>query len=357
MKKILFWWQFLWLTLFTIGSNTAMAIDYPNFQEGNWIAKDFKFHTGEVLPELKIHYRTLGSPRAQAVLLLHGTTGSGANFLAPTFADVMFGPGQPLDATKYFIIMPDSIGAGDSSKPSDGMRMKFPKYNYDDAVLAQYLLITQAFNINHLRVIIGNSMGGMQTWIWGISHPTFSDLLVPMASMPSPMSGRNWMLRRLIIDSIRQDPQWMQGNYVEQPRSYQFASTFYSIATNGGTLGLQSKTPTSQAADEYLNQALTRPMKGDANDALYQWESSRDYDPSASLEKIKSRVLAINSLDDERNPPELGFLEKGLQRIPHAQSFLIKATEKTTGHTTVSLANLWKEAFFKVLQATPPLNQ
>ena len=333
-----------------------MAIDYPNFQEGTWIAKDFKFHTGEVLPELKIHYRTLGKPSSPAVLLLHGTTGSGANFLAPTFADEMFGPGQPLDASQYFVIMPDSIGTGGSSKPSDGLRMRFPQYNYDDAVLAQYRLLTEALNIKHLRAMIGNSMGGMQAWIWGITYPKFADLLVPMASMPSAMSGRNWMLRRLIIDSIRQDPQWMQGNYVEQPPSYQFSSTFYSLATNGGHLGLQSKAPTRAAADEYLNQALQRPMTGDANDALYQWESSRDYDPSASLEKIQSRVLAINSLDDERNPPELGFLEKGLQRIPHAQSFLIPGSDKTTGHTTVSIAKLWKEAFLKVLTTTPPLN-
>ena len=214
---------------------SAFAQNFPNQKYEVWPAKDFRFHTGEVAPRLNIGYNTIGNPSGEVIVILHGTTGTGAGMLSSAFGGELFGPGQPLDAAKYFIVLPDSIGTGKSSKPSDGLKAQFPKYNYDDMVAAQYRLLTEKLNLKHLRMVLGNSMGGMQTWLWGVKYPNFMDILVPMASMPSEMSSRNWMMRRLIIDSIRNDPEWMGGNYVKQPRSLQFASVLYAIGTNGGT--------------------------------------------------------------------------------------------------------------------------
>jgi len=214
----------------------AGAADYPAPNEGDWIARDFRFHTGDVMPELRLHYTTVGAPSGQPVLILHGTTGSGATMLTPAFAGELFGPGQPLDASKYFIILPDAIGTGKSSKPSDGLRMKFPRYNYDDMVAAQYRLVTEGLGIRHLRLVLGNSMGGMHTWIWGVNYPEFMDALVPMASQPTEMSGRNWMMRRMLIDAIRNDPAWNNGDYTTQPRALQAANVFFGIATSGGMI-------------------------------------------------------------------------------------------------------------------------
>ena len=233
------------------------------------------------MAELKLHYTTVGAATGEPVLVLHGTTGSGAGMLTPAFAGELFGPGQPLDATKYFIILPDAIGHGQSAKPSDGQRAKFPRYNYDDMVQAQYRLLTEGLGIKHVRLIIGNSMGGMHGWIWGVTHPAFMDALVPMASQPTEMSSRNWMLRRLITDSIRNDPEWKDGNYTVQPKSAQTASVFYGIATNGGNLAYQKAAPTRERADKLLNDRLAAPFRADANDVLYQWDSSRDYNPRA----------------------------------------------------------------------------
>lgn len=249
---------------------TARAQGYPAPAEGTWVARDFRFHTGEVMPELRLHYMTVGAATGEPVLILHGTTGSGTGMLTPGFAGELFGPGQPLDAGKYFIVLPDAIGTGKSSKPSDGMRTTLPRYNYDDMVVAQYRLVTEGLGVRRLRLVLGNSMGGMQTWIWGVKYPDFMDALVPMASMPTAMSGRNWMMRRLIIDSIRNDPEWMNGNYTKQPRSLQFASVFYGIATNGGNQRLHQSAPTREKADQLLNQRLGAPFSGDANDHLYQ---------------------------------------------------------------------------------------
>src|ERR1700675_677795 len=211
-------------------SNAGIAADYPAAKEGDWVARDFKFHTGEVLPEVRLHYRTVGERSGQAVLILHGTSGSGAGNLSPAFAGELFGLGQPLDASKYFIILPDALGAGKSSKPSDGLRTKFPRYNYDDMVAAQYRLVTEGLGIRHLRLVLGNSMGGMHTWLWGVSYPGFMDALVPMASQPTAMSGRNWMMRRMLLDAVRNDPDWNNGNYTTQPRSLRVANVFYGIA-------------------------------------------------------------------------------------------------------------------------------
>ena len=335
----------------------AIAADYPASKEGTWVVRDFRFHTGEVLPELRLNYRTVGEPTGEPVLVLHGTTGSGAGMLSPAFAGELFGAGQPLDASRYFIILPDAIGAGKSSKPSDGLRAKFPKYNYDDMVDAQYRLVTEHLGIKRLRLVIGNSMGGMQVWIWADKYPDAMDVAVPMASLPTAMSGRNWMMRRLIIDSIRNDPEWMNGNYTRQPRSLQSASVFFATATNGGNQALFEAAPTSAKADEWLNQRLNGPFAGDANDHLYQWESSRDYDPSTGLERIKATLLAINSADDERNPPELGVLDREIKRVKNGRILLIPGSESTAGHGTTGQAKFWKKELAELLANAPKLAQ
>src|SRR6188768_2365005 len=235
----------------------AAAADYPKPQEADWIAKDFRFHTGEVIPELRVHYRTIGDPKNPAVLMLHGTTGSGASQLTPGFAGELFGVGQPLDATRYFIVLPDAIGHGKSSKPSDGLKVKFPRYDYADMVDAQYRLLSEGLGVKHLRLVMGNSMGGMQAWLWAGKYPDFMDAAVPMAAQPTPMASRNWMMRRLIIDSIRSDPDWNGGNYTSQPKSTQRAAVFYGIATSGGTLAHAKAAPTREAADKLLDQRLS----------------------------------------------------------------------------------------------------
>jgi homoserine O-acetyltransferase len=338
---------------FALTSALASAADYPAPKEGSWIARDFRFHTGEVMPELRLHYRTVGDPSGEPVLILHGTGGSGASMLTPAFAGELFGSGQPLDASKYFIVLPDAIGTGKSSKPSDGLRMKFPKYNYDDMVDAQYRLVTDGLGIRRLRLVLGNSMGGMQTWLWGQKYPDVMDTLVPMASQPAPMASRNWMLRRMMIETIRSDPDWNDGNYTSQPRSLRLASVFFAIATSGGTLAYQKLAPTREKADKLVDERLAAPAPADANDFLYQWGSSGDYDPSPGLERIQAALLAINSADDERNPPETGITERELKRVKNGRLYLIPAGEDTRGHGTTGMARLWKEELRQLLQVTP----
>ena len=336
-----------------LNSTPAAAADPPKPVEGTWVVKDFKFSTGEVLPELRLHYTTLGDAKGEPVLVLHGTTGSGTGMLGPNFGGELFGPGQPLDASRYFIILPDALGTGKSSKPSDGLRAKFPAYNYDDMVSAQYRLVTEHLKVKHLRVIVGNSMGGMQTWMWAQTYPGMMDVAVPMASMPTEMSGRNWMLRRMLTDSIRKDPEWQGGNYIQQPRSLQFASVFYGAASIGGNQGLLKLAPTREKADALLQQRLTNAFLGDANDHLYQWESSRDYNPAPGLNKITAAVLAINSADDERNPPELGVMEREIKRIKNARLLLIPGGADTFGHGTTAFAKFWKKDLADLLQLAP----
>jgi len=332
----------------------AIAADYPAPKAGEWIAKDFKFHTGEVMPELKIAYTTVGEPSGQPVLVLHGTTGSAASMLTPAFAGELFGAGQPLDATRYYIIIPDSIGHGKSSKPSDGLKAKFPKYNYADMVDAQYRLVKEGLGINHLRLVMGNSMGGMHTWVWGVKYPDFMDTLAPMASQPTAMASRNWMMRRLIIDAIRSDPDWKGGDYTAQPKAFRTAAVFYNIATNGGTLAHQKAAPTREAADKLLDQRLAALPNADANDYLYQWESSGDYDPAPGLTGIKATVLVINAADDERNPPETGVTDGALKRITNVRLLLIPASDETRGHGTTAMAKFYKQPLAELLQTTPP---
>jgi homoserine O-acetyltransferase len=353
MKLIDVLGRVIWILVFTLTAFPALAAEYPTPKEGAWVVRDFRFHTGEVLPELRLHYTTVGAPEGEPVLVLHGTAGSAARMLTPNFAGQLFGPGQPLDASRYFIILTDAIGTGKSSKPSDGLRMKFPNYNYDDMVDAQYRLVKEHLGVRHLRLVIGNSMGGMQTWIWAQKYPDFMDIAVPMASLPVEMSGRNWLMRRLIIDSIRNDPEWMNGNYKKQPRSAQFASVFFSIGTSGGNQALYKAAPTREKADQLLNQRLNAPFRADANDLLYQWESSRDYNPSPGLERIQATLLAINSADDERNPPELGVMDREIRRVRNGRVLLIPASDQTAGHGTTGQAKFWKKELAELLQSAP----
>ena len=316
--------------------------DYPAPQEGSWVARDFKFHTGETFPELRMHYRTVGAPGGEPVVVLHGTTGSGASMLTPAFAGELFGPGQPLDAKRYYIVLPDSLGHGRSSKPSDGMRTKFPRYNYDDMVDAAHRLLTEGLKVRHARLVIGNSMGGMQTWIWAQKNPGFMDVAVPMASLPTEMASRNLILRRMLVDSIRRDP-----------KNAQFASVFFGFATNGGNQALYKAAPTREKAEALLESRLKAPFTADPDDTLYQWDSSRDYNPSGGLEKITATLLAINSADDERNPPETGVLDREIKRVKNGRVLLIPGSPDTAGHGTTASAKWWEKDLEELLRSAP----
>ncbi|MET4386395.1 homoserine O-acetyltransferase [Bradyrhizobium sp. F1.4.3] len=334
-------------------SVSVMAADYPAPKQGDWIAKDFKFHTGETMPELRLHYTTVGEPSGQPVLVLHGSGGSAASMLSPSFAGELFGAGQPLDASKYYIIIPDGIGHGKSSKPSDGMKTSFPKYDYADMVEAQYRLVTEGLGVKHLRLVIGNSMGGMHTWLWGEKYPKAMDALVPMASQPTEMASRNWMLRRIMLDTIRNDPDYNGGNYTSQPRMMKYAITAYGIASIGGTLAYQSQAPTAAKADEIVDERLAAPVTADANDFIYQWEASHDYNAADGLERIEASLLLINSADDERNPPETGVTDAAMKRVKNGHLDLIPASTETRGHGTTGNAKFYSEQIRQLLQTAP----
>jgi homoserine O-acetyltransferase/O-succinyltransferase len=329
------------------------ASNYPAPKEGSFVAKDFKFHTGEVLAEVRLHYRTIGEPTGEPVVVLHGTGGSGVSMLTPAFAGELFGAGQPLDAKRYFIILPDAIGHGKSTKPSDSLKTRFPKYNSEDMVDAQHRLLTEGLGLKRVRLIIGNSMGGMHTWLWGGRYPDFADALVPMASQPTPMASRNWMLRRLKIEMIRQDPAYNNGDYTEQPKSMKLANVFYATATNGGDLALQKAAPTREAADKLVDERLKAPFTADANDYIYAWESSAAYDPTPGLEKITAALLAINAADDERNPPETGVTEAAMKKVKNGRLLLIPASEETRGHATTGMAKFYAKELAAFLETAP----
>jgi homoserine O-acetyltransferase/O-succinyltransferase len=332
---------------------TVHAADYPLPQQADWIAPDFHFHTGEVIHDLRLHYTTVGARSGEPVLIIHGTAGSGTGLLTPDFAGELFGPGQPLDASKYFIILPDTLGAGKSAKPSDGLRAKFPHYDYADMVLAEYRLVIEGLGIHHLRLVLGNSMGGMHVWLWGVTYPGFVNALVPMASQPTAMAARNWMLRKLMIETVRQDPAYDNGDYTQQPRSLRYAAVFYATATNGGTLAYQALAPTTAQADALVDARLAAPFTADANDWIYQWDASRDYDPAGKLDRIDAAVLAINGADDERNPPETGVTQHAMQRIKNGKLYLIAASAETRGHGTPGMAKFWKQEFAAFMQTVP----
>jgi homoserine O-acetyltransferase/O-succinyltransferase len=331
----------------------ALAADYPAPKQGDFIARDFKFHTGETMPELRLHYTTVGEPTGQPVLVLHGSGGSAASMLTPAFAGELFGPGQPLDASKYYIIIPDAIGHGKTSKPSDGMKTAFPKYNYEDMVDAQYRLLREGLGLTHLRLVIGNSMGGMHTWIWGGKYPALMDALVPMAAQPTEMAARNWMLRRMMIETIRNDPDYNDGNYTAQPRMMKYAVAAYGFATSGGTLAYQTLAPTAEKADKMVDDRLATPITTDANDFIYQWQASHDYSPSSGLERIEATLLAINAEDDERNPPETGLTLARMKRVKNGKLYLIPASTETRGHQTTGNAAFYKEQLRELLRSAP----
>jgi homoserine O-acetyltransferase len=338
---------------FALSSFPAFAADYPAPKQGDWIARDFKFHTGETMPELRLHYTTIGEPTGQPVLVLHGSGGSAVSMLTPTFAGELFGAGQPLDASKYYIIIPDGIGHGQSLKPSDGIKTAFPRYDYADMVDAQYRLVTEGLGVRHLRLVIGNSMGGMHTWLWGVKYPQAMDALVPMASQPTEMAARNWMLRRAMLETIRNDPDYNGGNYTSQPRMMKYAIAAYRFASAGGTLGYQTLAPTAAKADKMVDEQIATPVTADANDFIYQWEASHDYNPSAAMERIEATLLAINAADDERNPPETGITETAVKRIKNGRIYLIPASTETRGHLTTGNAKFYKQQLQELLQTAP----
>jgi homoserine O-acetyltransferase len=339
--------------LLSLAAFAAGAADYPEPRRGSWIARDFRFHTGAVMPELKLSYVTIGAPSGDPVLILHGTAGSAASMLSPTFAGALFGPGQPLDAARHFIIIPDALGVAGSAKPSDGLRARFPEYNYDDMVAAQHRLVTEGLGIAHLRLVLGNSMGGMHAWLWGTTYPDMMDAIVPLASQPTEMSSRNWMMRRMIIDAVRNDPDWKGGDYTTQPQAVRVANAFFGIATSGGTMAYQQLAPTREAADRLVAERLAAPFPLDANDFLYQWAASRDYNPEPQLGRITAAVLAINAADDERNPPETGVMERALKQVPQARLYVIPASTETRGHGTTGIARFWAAQLEAFLREVP----
>jgi len=337
------------------------APSWPEPREADYIAKDFHFKDGSVLPELRLHYRVIGQPHRDsnghvdnAVLILHGTGGAGTQFLNPRFAGALFVPGGLLDAAKYFIILPDDIGHGKSSKPSDGMHAHFPKYDYDDMVLGEYLVVTKGLGLDHLRLIMGTSMGCMHSWVWGETYPGFADALMPLACLPVQIAGRNRMARKMAMDAITSDPGWEQGEYKTQPLGLKTAIDML-IIMGSAPLQMQKLYPTRDAADQFLEKTWATDMKAlDANDFLYQFNSSRNYDPSKDLEKITVPVMAINSADDFINPPELDIMPIEIKRVPKGKFVLLPITDATRGHGTHTLPAIWSQYLAELLDESAP---
>jgi homoserine O-acetyltransferase len=341
--------------------SAPMSSQAPRTPPGNdFVMRNFRFADGETLPELRIHYITLGTLRkdanggaTNAVLILHGTTGAGTQFLSPSFAGVLYGPGQTLDTARYFIVLPDGIGHGKSSKPSDGLHARFPKYTYDDMVDAQHRLLTEALGVAHLRLVMGTSMGGMHTWVWGERYPDFMDALVPLACVPTQIAGRNRMMRTMIMDAIRDDPDYRGGDYTTQPRGLRTSLGMLFMMTSS-PLNQHRTAPTRDAADKQIRDYIDARMRTmDANDVLYAYNASRDYDPSTQLEKIRAPLLAINSADDVVNPPELGLMEKLMPRVAHGRYVLIPTSEATRGHGTHTMAAVWGSHFAEFMGTVP----
>src|SRR6266581_6633406 len=339
----------------------AEAPGYPGQREGDFTVRGFQFQNGETLPELRLHYTTIGVPQRDAaghvrnaVLLLHGTTGTGKVFLGPTIAGELSGPGQPLDASRYYIIVPDGLGRGGSSKPSDGLRARFPRYGYADVVAAQYLLATAGLGVDHLRLVLGVSMGGMQAWMWAERYPEMMDAVMPIACQPAAISGRNLMFRRILTESIRNDPGWNGGDYQAQPRHWLYAAPLWPIVLDS-PVRLQAQPPTRQAAiAAYDTMVGNAGQNYDANDFLYWLESSWDYDPQPLLGKIKTTLVAVNFADDALNPSDLDIVEKLVKTIPTARFVLVPESEKTAGHQTLALAAIWKPYLEELLRASSP---
>ena len=343
-------------TLLAAGTVFAQTPSQYPTTEGDYVAHNFKFKSGEALPELRIHYRTLGKPERDAqgriknaVLILHGTGGSGQQFLSPQFAGELYGPGQPLDTARYFVILPDGIGHGKSSKPSDGMHAHFPSYDYDDMVAAQHLLVTEGLGVQHLRLIFGTSMGCMHSFVWGETYPDFMDALMPMACLPVQIAGRNRVWRKMLMDAIRNDSAWNGGEYKEQPKAVLDTAQDLLVIAGSAPLLMQKTLPTRDAADKYVEDAEKRVGALDANDLLYQVNASRNYDPSPQLEKITAPVMWINSADDFINPPELGIAERQSKRLRNGTFVLIPISEQTHGHGTHTWAVVWQSYLKQLL--------
>jgi homoserine O-acetyltransferase/O-succinyltransferase len=342
--------------LLFVSAVALTAEEPPKPAEGDYVIHNFHFRSGETLPELRLHYATYGRPVtgasghvSNAVMILHGTTGSGQNFVTPQFAGVLFGPGQLLDASRYFIVLPDAIGMGHSSKPSDGLHAKFPHYDYDDMVEAQHLLLTDGLKVDHLRLVMGTSMGCMHSWIWLETYPDFMDAAMPLACLPVEIAGRNRMMRRMIMDAIRTDPGWMNGDYKQQPEGLKNALGVFLIMASS-PLQMQKNYPTRDQADAYLEQFLkTRMANMDANDTLYAFDASRNYDPSPKLDQIRAPVMFVNSADDQINPPELGIAEREIKKVKKGRFVLLPITDQTRGHGTHSLPAIWKQYLAELL--------
>jgi homoserine O-acetyltransferase len=350
--------RFALLLFFVLSAAAAAcAAGYPAPKESTFAVKDFQFKSGEKLPEVKLHYYTLGTPQKDAsgkvrnaVLILHGTGGTGRQFLNDHFAGVLFGPGQLLDATKYFIILPDNVGHGQSSKPSDGLHMRFPHYEYDDMIELQYRLLTQGLGVNHLRLVMGTSMGGMHSWLWAEQHPDFMDAAMPLASLPAEIAGRNRMMRRMIMDAIRTDPEWNNGEYKQQPHGLAAALDVLLIM-GSSPLQMQKDDPTREKADAFLEKFIADRMNTtDANDMLYYFDASRNYNPEPQLEKITVPLTAVNSADDQINPPELKVLDRDIQRVKNGKYVLLPITDQTRGHGTHTWPAIWGDHLAELLQ-------
>jgi homoserine O-acetyltransferase len=343
-----------------LAGTSGPAGEHSRPVEGECLLNNFQFTSGEALPALRIHYRTLGQLQRDergivrnAVLILHGTGGSSVQFMAAEFADELFGSGQPLDVGRYFVVLPDAIGHGQSSKPSDGAHARFPRFGYRDMIAAQYRLLTEGLQLNHLRLVMGTSMGGMHTWLWGEDHADFMDALLPLGSLPTQICGRNRVWRRAIIDAIRNDPDWRGGEYRHQPPSLRTAAQILFLMGSNPLLRWQQM-PSLGASDAVLDAAVDAAMKqDDANDMLYQIEASRDYDPGPRLEQIRARLLAINWADDLINPPELGILEREIQRVAQGRAVLIPPATQSRGHETHTIAAVWKQYLLQLLDSAP----
>jgi homoserine O-acetyltransferase len=359
-------WLFLAKTLLVV---LGLGLPYANAQvaggstwaatgEGDFTVHNFHFQSGETLADVHMHYTTLGKPvkdasgrTANAVLILHGTSGTGATFLRPIFAGVLFGPGQLLDATKFFIILPDNVGHGKSSKPSDGMRAHFPQYDYADMIALQKEMVEKGLEVNHLRLILGTSMGCMHAWMWGETYPEMMDALMPLACLPVQIAGRNRLWRKMVIDGIRQDPEWKNGDYTSEPRAALQVSTDFLMIAGSAPLHMQEDLATRDAADKYLGEQAKRIAATiDANDFLYAVDASRDYDPSTKLDRIQAPVMFINSADDFINPPELGIAEREIKKVKKGKFVLLPVSENTFGHGTHTHAVAWQQYLKQLLE-------
>ncbi|MSR35702.1 MAG: alpha/beta fold hydrolase [Gemmatimonadetes bacterium] len=343
-----------------LGAGAAAAQTAPPRAEGDFVVRDFRLRSGAVLPELRQHFATIGTPVrdaagriSNAVLVLHGSSGDASQVLAASFTDPLIGPGQPLDASRYYLIFPDAIGNGRSSKPSDGMHARFPKYGYEDMVVAEHRLVTEHFGIQRLKLVMGISMGGMHTWLWGIRYPEMMDALVPIAAQPAAIRGRNLLWRRILARAIRTDPEWKGGDYTEPPRGFLNIMPMFDMLVQSPA-ALEEPIGSYAQADDYLGEVDEETLEeDDANNILYRFEASFDYDPEAEVGKIRAQLLAILFADDELNPPEVGVMDRVMPRVPSGRWVLVPAAPGSSGHRNQARAAVWREPLAQFLRSIP----